>query len=192
VCCRLAYEATASGRGYVLAALSGRDAAPGIKPWVGQACAVLPCAAKRLPEDSDEAPYARGDFLSYFGEEEGAKQWASAEPADLEDACLEFPAVLMHSEGAAAFGSFASLELSGNFSAEATVFPMALAGPGQPAAPELLDERIEASGRHRVSFAGTEAQSLAQLQLYGRLYLQDPEPSECACGQESGALRGGD
>ena len=53
-CCNVTYTSKREGRGYVMALLNGLDFAPGIAPWAGEACAILPC-----PDDSTT------DCLSY-------------------------------------------------------------------------------------------------------------------------------
>ena len=52
-CCDVTYTSQAPGKGYAVVLLSGVDVAPGIEPWAGEACAVVPC------------PDGAADCLSY-------------------------------------------------------------------------------------------------------------------------------
>lgn len=67
-CCNVTYTSKATGKGYVLVLLNGLDFAPGIEPWAGEACAVLPCS-----EGADDCLSYPAEALSrhkpsWFGE----------------------------------------------------------------------------------------------------------------------------
>jgi len=67
-CCNVTYTSKAAGKGYVLVLLNGLDFAPGIEPWAGEACAVLPCS-----EGADDCLSYPAEALSrhkpsWFGE----------------------------------------------------------------------------------------------------------------------------
>lgn len=184
LCCVLQYEVATTGDddgGYVLAVLNGRDAAPGIAPWVAQTCAVLPCVEKRIAPDGHAYTYA--EFLKFFGRDDGQERWRRALPAD-QQSCLEYPARRIAERGIQSFGGFAALKLRGNFSSATTVFPVLLAGPERLLPTSNLIDCEPMNGKC-VQFKGLFAAELFQLQLYGRLYMKDEGYPKCACGDRS-------
>eukprot|EP00930_Biecheleria_cincta_P071724 TRINITY_DN59193_c0_g1_i1.p1 TRINITY_DN59193_c0_g1~~TRINITY_DN59193_c0_g1_i1.p1 ORF type:complete len:560 (+),score=75.37 TRINITY_DN59193_c0_g1_i1:43-1722(+) len=184
LCCELHYEVTATGDdggGYVLAVLNGRDAAPGIAPWIAQTCAVLPCVEKRIAPDGNAYTYS--EFLDYFGRHDGQEQWRRSLPAD-QKSCLEYPARRVAQKGIQSFGGFAALKLRGNFSSTTTVFPILMAGP-QRLLPTSKLSNCESTQGRCVQFKGPFAAELFQLQLYGRLFMKDEGYPKCACGNRN-------
>lgn len=183
VCCELRYEATAigdDGMGYVLAVLNGQDAATGITPWVAQTCSVLPCVEMDKHIALDGHAYTHAEFLDWYGVHEGQELWERS----AQQACLSYPAERIAKHGIQSFGGFASLELTGNFSNAATVFPILLAGPERVLPTAQLSDCQSTQGRC-VQFKGPLAAELFQLQLYGRLYTKDQGYPKCDCSGNS-------
>eukprot|EP00928_Gymnodinium_smaydae_P036300 TRINITY_DN25389_c0_g4_i1.p1 TRINITY_DN25389_c0_g4~~TRINITY_DN25389_c0_g4_i1.p1 ORF type:complete len:540 (-),score=87.14 TRINITY_DN25389_c0_g4_i1:153-1772(-) len=144
------------------------------------------CCELTYEPASDGNGFVLASFSGYDGEEDvdpvAAQACAVLPCSKTDESCLDARNVTLMDPGL--FGAFTSLDLHGNFSEAATIFPVVLTWPHRlHATPPNYSDSLR-----RLRFVPGEAEKLELLEVYGRLFEDDERPYACKCGHEDSTL----